>query len=108
MVTITAGEGPLTLINVFRVTPDRQRELLDVLTAATHETMRHVPGFVSASLHVSGDGARVVNYAQWESRGAFDAMLARDDVRPHMKRAAELAESYDPILCTVAESVGRV
>ena len=38
--------------------------------------MQHQPGFVSANIHVSTDGTRVVNYAQWESAEAFQAMLA--------------------------------
>jgi hypothetical protein len=43
----------------------------------------------------------VVDYAQWRSRDAFEAMLRNPDARPHMTRAAALA-SFDPILCEVA------
>ena len=46
------------------------------------------------------DGQRVVNYAQWENREAFEAMLRNPDARPHMSRAAAIA-SFDPILCEV-------
>lgn len=62
--------------------------------------MRHLPGFVSANIHKSHDGRRVVNYAQWRSREDFEAMLQNADARPHMARAAEMAE-FDPILCEV-------
>jgi hypothetical protein len=34
---------------------------------------------------------RVANYAQWESQEAFEAMLARPDVAPHLARASQLA-----------------
>ena len=99
--TIRAGVEIFTLINVFSVTPDRQQELANVLIEATEHTMRHLPGFISANIHTSFDGRHVVNYAQWSSRDAFEAMLRNPDARPHMTRAGALA-SFDPILCQVA------
>ena len=98
--TIRAGAEILTLINVFSVAPDRQRELATLLIEATEHTMRHLPGFISANIHTSFDGRHVVNYAQWRSRDAFEAMLRNPDARPHMTRAGALA-SFDPILCEV-------
>jgi quinol monooxygenase YgiN len=99
--TIRAGAEIFTLINVFSVAPDRQQELATLLIEATEQTMRHQPGFISANIHTSLDGRHVVNYAQWRSRDAFEAMLRSPDARPHMTRAAALA-SFDPILCEVA------
>ena len=66
--------------------------------------MRHLPGFVSASIHRSFDGAKVVNYAQWRSRADFEAMRQNPEARPHMEAAAALAE-FDPILCEVVDSM---
>lgn len=100
MSTIRAGAEILTLINVFTVAPERQQELADLLADATRQTMRHLPGFISANIHRSHDGRRVVNYAQWRSREDFEAMLRNADAAPHMARAAEMA-SFDPILCDV-------
>jgi quinol monooxygenase YgiN len=99
--TIRAGAETVTLINVFSVAPDRQQELANVLIDASEHTMRHLPGFISANIHTSCDGRHVVNYAQWHSRDAFEAMLRNPDARPHKTRAAALA-SFDPILCEVA------
>jgi quinol monooxygenase YgiN len=99
--TIRGDAQIFTLINVFSVAPDRQQELANLLIEATEHTMRHLPGFISANIHTSFDGRRVVNYAQWRSRDAFEAMLRNADARPHMTRAAALA-SFDPILCEVA------
>ena len=50
--------------------------------------MRHLPGFVSANIHLSTDRTRVVNYAQWESAEAYSAMLADPTAREHMSKAA--------------------
>lgn len=66
MSTIEKGPSILTLINVFTVAPERQQELVTLLIDATHQTMKHLPGFVSANIHRSLDGKKVVNYAQWE------------------------------------------
>ncbi len=99
--TIRAGAEIFTLINVFSVAPDQQQELANLLIEATEHTMRHLRGFISANIHTSFDGRHVVNYAQWRSRDAFEAMLRNPDARPHMTRAAALA-NFDPILCEVA------
>ena len=101
---IVSGAPVATLINVFVVAPERQRELVDLLTRVTEETMMRAPGFVSANLHASTDGTRVVNYAQWESAEAFQAMLADPGAQEHMRQAQEICESSDPRLYTV-ESV---
>ncbi|MFI6600753.1 antibiotic biosynthesis monooxygenase family protein [Nonomuraea sp. NPDC050536] len=105
MTTTISTEAELaTLINVFTVRPERQRELVDLLVTATEEVMRHRPGFISANIHASLDGDRVVNYAQWESAEAFHAMLADPEAQVHMGQAAAIAESFEPRLHTV-ESV---
>ena len=104
MTTIEQHASYATLINVFTVEPERAAELAELLQRSTDEVMRHLDGFRSANIHVSTDGTRVVNYAQWESAEAFKAMTADPKARDHMVAAAELATSFDPHLYTV-ESV---
>lgn len=106
MVTIQQEASIFTLVNVFHVSPEHQQAVIDVLSNAG-ETMRHMPGFISANLHKSHDGHRVVNYVQWRSKEDFEAMLQNPEAQPHMAEAAALAESYDPILCDVVESIER-
>ena len=98
MTTLDPTDGYVTLINTFTVAPSRAEELVELLSRATEETMRHLPGFVSANLHVSLDRKRVANYAQWLSRADFEAMLQNPTAQPHMQKAAEIAESFDPIM----------
>ena len=103
--TVIERHGPhATLINVFTVEPEQASALAALLDDATERVMRHVPGFVSANIHVSTDGTRVVNYAQWESAEAYQAMLADPTAREHMSKAADLASGFDPHLYVV-ESV---
>ena len=101
MPTIEQNSPYATLINVFTVEPDRAQELADLLTNATAEVMQHLPGFRSASIHLSTDHTRVVNYAQWDSAEAFSAMQANPAAREHMSAAAQIARGFDPHLYTV-------
>ena len=48
--------------------PEDLQKLVQLLIDATEQTMKHAPGFVSASIHKSHDGTKVVNYAQWRSQ----------------------------------------
>src|SRR5437868_11310185 len=67
MTTISKDAKLVTLINVFTVAPANQRHLVELLARATDTSVRHAPGFVSASLHRSLDGTRVTIYAQWRT-----------------------------------------
>jgi len=102
MTTIEQGNRLLTLVNVFTVEPEKQDQLVGALIEATRKTMRHLPGFVSANIHRSLDGTKVVNYAQWKDAAAFEAMRKNPDAIPHMQAAAALAQ-FEPILCEVAD-----
>lgn len=105
MTTIAKEDQVFTLINVFRVKRENQQALAKVLTEATVQTMRHLPGFISANIHRSFDGTRVVNYAQWRSKEDFEAMLRSEAAKPHLGKAQELAENADPIVCEVVGSM---
>ncbi len=69
MPVIEHGNGVVTHINVFTVDPARQQELVDSLTE-TVNAARHMPGWLSASIHRSFDGRHVTNYVQFDSQEA--------------------------------------
>jgi hypothetical protein len=76
--TITVTEDDqVTLVNVFTVEPRQQTELVDALDRATSTLFAAVPGFISANLHTSLDGTRVINYAQWASEQQYKEALQR-------------------------------
>ena len=100
MTEIRTGRNLVTLINVFTVEPAQQQRLVDVLVEATHAVMNGLPGFISANIHRSIDGTRVVNYAQWRSREDFERMLQQPDAIPDMREAGRLA-SFEPNLYEV-------
>jgi hypothetical protein len=57
-------------------------------------------------IHRSLDGKKVVNYAQWAIKEAFEATQKDLAASQHMKAAARLAQ-LDPILCEVSEAIGK-
>lgn len=103
MAKIASGNDVVTLINVFTVRPENQQKLVDMLVEATEKTMRHISGFVSASIHKSADGTRVANYAQWRRAEDFEAMLRDPRAAEHMRPIRELATN-DAHLYEVVES----
>ncbi len=104
MSTIEKSKRVLTLIDVFTVDPEKQQQLVALLIEATKKAMRHLPGFVSANIHRSLDGKKVVNYAQWESTATLEAMRRNPAAISHMQATAALAQG-ESILCEVSESI---
>ncbi len=49
------------------------------------------------SLPISADRSWVVNYAQWRSKQGYEAMSKKPEVQAHIKGAAALALSFDPL-----------
>jgi len=76
MPEIKSGQGIITQVNVFTVVPENQQPLIDLLIEAAN-SVRDVPGWLSASIHRSLDGTRVVNYAQCESYEAWEVIMQR-------------------------------
>jgi len=91
MTTISPTRKLDTLINVFTVEPANQERLLDLLARATETSVRHAPGFISASLHRGLDGIKVTMYAQWRSVEDYEAM--RRNPGPIFSRRAQSQSS---------------
>jgi quinol monooxygenase YgiN len=103
MTTISPHRKLVTLINVFTVEPTNQQELLELLAHATETSVRHAPGFISASLHRALDGTKVTMYAQWRSVEDYQAMRANPAPLPYLQRALAIAK-FDPGMYEVVES----
>lgn len=91
-----------TLINTFHTSRERQDAIVDSLRRFTSDFASSLPGFIGASVHVSLDGARVVNYVQWRSRDDIQAMLGAPEAKTHMAEVAALADRIDPVPYRVA------
>jgi quinol monooxygenase YgiN len=103
MTTISPSRKLVTLINVFTVEPVNQRQLLELLARATETSVRHAPGFISASLHRSLDGTKVTMYAQWRSVEDYQAMRENPAPLPYLQQALAIAK-FDPGMYEVVET----
>ena len=103
MTRISPNRKLVTLINVFTVEPRNQQKLIELLARATETSVRHAPGFISASLHRGIDGTKVTMYAQWRSVEAYQAMRENPAPLPYLQEALAIAK-FDPGMYEVVET----
>jgi quinol monooxygenase YgiN len=103
MTTISPSRKLVTLINVFTVEPANQQQLLELLARATETSVRHAPGFISASLHRGLDGTKVTMYARWRSVEDYQAMRENPAPLPYLQQALAIAK-FDPGMYEVVKS----
>ena len=102
MPKITKSAALQTVVTTFEMTPGTCQDLLDALTNAYEEFIRHQPGFIAAGLHVNDAQTRIANYSQWEKREDFQAMLRTDEMRARNRAINELCKSFEPVMYDVA------
>ncbi|MCI0993340.1 antibiotic biosynthesis monooxygenase [Pseudomonas corrugata] len=61
----------------FDIEPHWQQALITALSEQTERLAQDHQGFLSASIQVSEDGRRVLNYLQWQTREAGEAAFRR-------------------------------
>ena len=93
MPIIRANAGIITQINVFTVAEGGQQALIDLLSESARFA-KETSGWLSASLHKSRDGTRVVNYAQSESVEAARAVIGRLRSAGFLDRNKALGEAH--------------
>jgi heme-degrading monooxygenase HmoA len=106
--TGTTTTGPVTLVNSFRVTEDRDAEF-HALWERTSQYFTRQPGFRSLRLHraVSAEAAyRWVNIATWDSEADFRAAHATDEFREVVTAAGWEEFPSTPVLFEVVTEVG--
>jgi quinol monooxygenase YgiN len=105
LTSLDPGAGYVTIMNTYAVGPERADALVDLLVRATVETIRYVPGFVSANIHLSLDRTQVVNYAQWRSREAIAAARENPSVVARIREVGAVADSFTPVQYDLRHSV---
>jgi hypothetical protein len=91
--TINANTEVVTQINVFTVPEGGQQALIDFLKEAA-KFASTTPGWLSASVHRSRDGTRVVNYAQSENLEAAQRIIDRLRKAGWLERNKILGEAH--------------
>jgi ribosome-associated toxin RatA of RatAB toxin-antitoxin module/heme-degrading monooxygenase HmoA len=97
----------LTLINVFPVEPEKQQQMIDILTQAAGKTMRYQPGFLSACVYRGLAGTYVANCVQWRSREDFNRMWRQPQAQQHVAEVHAVAKGNPQLfeLCNLIEGV---
>jgi heme-degrading monooxygenase HmoA len=98
-----ADIAPVVLINVFKVQPEKQDELLEMLATLTRAQVG-LPGFVSATLHRGLNGKTVANQAVWRSVEDWKAMTRNDAVSKAMLPIMAIA-TFEPNLYEAGEVI---
>ncbi|WP_395342704.1 antibiotic biosynthesis monooxygenase [Ningiella sp. W23] len=64
-------------IQIVRISFESKKAQLLADTVQEHlsDWISKCSGFISANLHVSADGKKMINYAQWRDKDSFDAFL---------------------------------
>jgi quinol monooxygenase YgiN len=70
---------------------------------ATETSVRHAPGFISASLHRGLDGTKVTMYAQWRSVEDYQAMRENPAPMHYFQQALAIAK-FEPDMYEVVET----
>ena len=85
MISISRDNGLVTLINAFSCEPTEQHALVDAWREAEAE-LGTLPGVVSAALHRSLDGTRVVNYGQLRSAADWENLRRIGRIKAYFER----------------------
>lgn len=85
----TQGEGVVFINKFFASTREDQEWLIQELKSFTEDTMRHQPGFISATLHKSFDGLTVINYARWRTADDFKQATRNPAMEGHRQRLGD-------------------
>jgi len=106
MPQIETGSPYATFINTFRCKPADQDEVARINVEIVEQVASSFPGFISASVHRSTDGTRVINYLQWESAEHLHAMQRSAEFKAVAERFAGLID-FDPHECEVVHVAER-
>ena len=106
MPEIHQGNGLVTQITTIQVDPDKQDEVLQLMSERAHY-MAQQPGFISISLHRSQDGNHVVNYVQWSDRQKLEAAHHSPEFRMRSPLLVQMADEFDPCLYEVVLVEGK-
>ncbi|MGH9626838.1 MAG: antibiotic biosynthesis monooxygenase family protein [Bryobacteraceae bacterium] len=109
MTTIKKDSGLVTVIVHLTTEPDKQQELIDtILDGVDIMRKQPPPGFVSAHLHRSHDGTRVVNYAQWRSLQDYKTFLTNPGPEERLRKILALGtpdvHTYEVVFSVNAET----
>ncbi len=82
----------IILINVLKVEPEHQAELIDLLKQNIDNVISTLGGWRASRLIAAADGRSVVIHSEWETPAAVDAMRADPRMQAYFPRIRALAQ----------------
>ncbi len=82
----------VTVINLFSVEPKNQLKLVDSLQEFSSKFVEKQPGFISANVHRSLDGIRVISYAQWKTKEDYQSIYSNEEAKPYLDKIKTISE----------------
>jgi heme-degrading monooxygenase HmoA len=99
MSSIRVEDGYLTLFNIFHTDgADDQQRLFDQWRSLPPGHTQ--PGLIAGNFHRGFDGRSVINYAQWESKAAYDAFTSETATQRRLNEALSFSQ-MDSVTCEV-------
>jgi quinol monooxygenase YgiN len=95
------------LINLLKVKPGKQDELIALLKQNTNTVVRTLHGWKTTRLIAAKDGAGVVIYSEWESPEAVEAMRSDPRMKAYFPKIVELASLDSVVGSAVLSEAGR-
>jgi len=88
---ISKDANLVTVINKFSVKPENHKKLLQLLEDL-RVVVEKLPGFISANVHRSFEGNRIVSYAQWNTKEAYQAVYTNLDAIPILDEIKKISK----------------
>jgi heme-degrading monooxygenase HmoA len=88
---ISKDANLITVINKFSVEPENHKRLLQLLDDL-RTVVEKQPGFISANLHKSFEGTRIVSYAQWDTKEDYQAVYTNSDAKPILDEIKKISK----------------
>ena len=90
-----------TVICTFEVTPGSAHDVLDALSEAYDQVIRHQPGYVSGAVHLNDAQTRIATYSQWRDRRDYQAMLRSPEMRERNRAINAMCRHFEPVMYEV-------
>ena len=107
MATLDLENQLLTVIVLFKAKDGQQASVVDAVKEL-FAIAKQQPGFVSANLHRSLDGAKVANYAQWKNRASLENFQNLPEVQELISPLRETIEEMDSHVYEIVASESKV
>jgi heme-degrading monooxygenase HmoA len=91
MISVARNSGLVTVINAFSCEPAQQPDLVTAWRDAEAE-LGMMPGVISAALHRSLDGTRVVNYGQLRSAQDWERLREVGQTKAYFDRITHFGQ----------------